>query len=144
MKEYVNDLFSFTFDILSYGQEPFDNVMTAFKDIVNSLLTITSNCVSYVKEPLSHIWAVFAHVRSLFAQLPMLLKELISCVLLALVYLRQFIAGLPVMLLKWDGGKVEEEETVISSVVNSFVWRREEEAPRLISEALRRWWRTTG
>ena len=74
----------------------------------------------------------------------MLLKELISCVLLALVYLRQFIADLPEMLLKWDGGKVvEEEKEVISSVVNSFVWGREEEEPRLISEALRRWW-TTG
>ena len=94
---------------------------------------------------MSHVCAVLAHVRSLFAQLPMLLKELISCVLLALVYLRQFIADLPVMLLKWDGGKVvEEEKEVISSVVNSFVWgREEEEAPRLISEALRRWW-TTG
>jgi len=143
LKEYFGDLFSFTFDILSYIQEPFGNVVTAWKDIANSLqLTFTSDFVSYVRQPLSHVVTVFVNVRSIFAQLPMLFKELISYVLLALAYLRQLIADLPVMLLKWE--EVEDEGEKV--MFNSFkVWGREEvKKPRLISEALRRWWRTTG
>merc|ERR1711971_851758 len=105
LKGYVNDLSSFTFDILSYVQEP-------LRDNVNSLLTFTSDYVSYVEQHLSHIRAALAYVRSLFAMLPILLKELISYVILALVYLRQFIADLPVMLLKWDGKVVAEQKVI--------------------------------
>ena len=99
--------------------------------------------MSNLKQPLSNIYATLSYVRSLIAMLPMLLKELISCVLLALVYLKQLLSNLPVLLLKWEWEEAEEQK-VVSSMVNSFSWgKQEEQAPRLISETVRRWW-TTG
>ena len=140
LKGYVIDLFSFTLDIVSYVQEPFGSAMNALDDILVIVSASTMNFMSNLKQPLSNICATLSYVRSLIAMLPMLLKELISCVLLALVYLRQLLSNLPVLLLKWE----LEEQKVISSMGNSFSWgKQEEQAPRLISETVRRWW-TTG
>ena len=145
LKENVNDLFLFMFDILNYFQQPVDFVISVLKDTANSLLISTSDFVSYVKHPLADVWAVLIYIRSLFAMLPVLLKDLISCIVLVLVYLRQFIADLPTMLLKWDRNMMEKEEEVNYSMVNSFLWGKgkETQAPRLISQMVKKWW-TTG
>ena len=145
LKENVNDLFLFMFDILNYFQQPVDFVISVLKDTANSLLISTSHFVSYLKHQLADVWTVLIYIRSLFAMLPMLLKDLISCIVLVLVYLRQFIADLPTMLLKWEGNMMEKEEEVNYSMVNSFLWGKgkETQAPRLISQMVKKWW-TTG
>ena len=111
------------------------------KDTANSLLNSASDFVSYVKHPFADVWAVLIYIRSLFAMLPMLLKDLISCIVLVLVYLRQLIADLPTMLLKWEGNMMAKEEEVNFS----FLWGKgkETQAPRLISQMVKKWW-TTG
>ena len=145
LKENVNDLFLFMFDILNYFQQPVAYVISVLKDTANSLLISTSDFVSYLKHQLADVWAVLIYIRSLFAMLPMLLKDLISCIVLVLVYLRQFIADLPTILLKWEGNMMEKEEEVNYSMLNSFLWGKgkETQAPRLISEMVKKWW-TTG